>query len=125
MNGTGLVLRDDRGRYLSGTCGGPGRPMTSRPRLITALRDALDEDETLDRLRRVAIERMEAGDPAFWKMLLDRVWPARLELSAETESVVEFRWAGGETQELGIPGDLATDESGSPSLDPNTGVGSV
>jgi hypothetical protein len=42
----------------------------------------------------VAIERMEAGDPAFWKMLLDRVWPARVELSAETEHVVEFRWAG-------------------------------
>jgi hypothetical protein len=58
-------------------------------------------------------------------MLLDRVWPARVELSAETEHVVEFRWAGSETQELDIPGDLATDESGSPSLDPNTGVGSV
>jgi hypothetical protein len=39
---------------------------------------------------------MEAGDPAFWKMLLDRVWPARVDLSAETEHVVEFRWAGGE-----------------------------
>ena len=73
---------------------GPGRPLKSRPRLITALRDALDEDDTLERLRRVAIERMEAGDPAFWKMLLDRVWPARVELSAETDSVVEFRWAG-------------------------------
>ena len=41
---------------------------------------------------------MEAGDPAFWKMLLDRVWSARVELSAETESVVEFRWAGGESE---------------------------
>ncbi len=92
---TELVLRDAQGRYLSGTCGGgPGRPLNSRPRLITALREALDEDATLDRLRQVAIERMEAGDPAFWKMLLDRVWPARVELSAETESVVEFRWAG-------------------------------
>jgi hypothetical protein len=89
-----VVLRDTQGRYLSGTCGGPGRPQNSRPRLITALRDALDEDDTLERLRRVAIERMEAGDPAFWKMLLDRVWPARVELSAETDHVVEFRWAG-------------------------------
>jgi hypothetical protein len=43
---------------------GPGRPRNSRPKLITALREALDEDETLERLRRVAIERMEAGDPA-------------------------------------------------------------
>jgi hypothetical protein len=91
-----VVLRDAEGRYLPGTSGGPGRPLNSRPRLITALRDALDEDETLARLRQVAIERMEAGDPAFWKMLLDRVWPARVELSAETESVVEFRWAGSE-----------------------------
>jgi hypothetical protein len=84
---------------------GPGRPKNSRPRLISALRDALDEDETLERLRRVAIEKLEAGDPAFWKMLLDRVWPARLELSAETDHVVEFRWAGSETQERGRPGD--------------------
>ena len=43
-------------------------------------------------LRQVAIERMEAGDPAFWKMLLDRVWSARVELLAESDSVVEFRW---------------------------------
>jgi hypothetical protein len=91
-----VVLRDAEGRYLSGTCGGPGRPLNSRPRLITARREALDEDDTLERLRRVAIERMEAGDPAFWKMLLDRVWPAKVELSAESESVVEFRWAGRE-----------------------------
>jgi hypothetical protein len=92
---TELVLRDAQGRYLTGTSGRrPGRPKNSRPKLITALRETLDEDETLERLRRVAIERMEAGDPAFWKMLLDRVWPAKLELSAETDSVIEFRWAG-------------------------------
>jgi hypothetical protein len=95
------VLRDAEGRYLTGTSGGPGRPKNSRPRLITALREALDEDETLERLRAVAIEKLEAGDPAFWKMLLDRVWPAKLELSAETEHVVEFRWAGGESK---LPG---------------------
>ena len=88
-----VVLRDAEGRYLPGTCGGPGRPLNSRPKLITALREALDEDDTLERLRRVAIERMEAGDPAFWKLLLDRVWPAKVELSAESASVVEFRWS--------------------------------
>jgi hypothetical protein len=97
MPDTEVILRDAQGRYLPGTGGGPGRPRNSRPRLITALRDALDEDETLERLRRVAIERMEAGDPAFWKMLLDRVWPARVELTAETDHVVEFRWAGRES----------------------------
>jgi len=96
MSDVELIRRDPHGRYLPGNPPGPGRPPNSRPKLITALRDALDEDETLERLRQVAIERLEAGDPAFWKMLLDRVWPARLEVSAETDHVVEFRWAGSE-----------------------------
>ena len=64
--------------------------MNSRPRLITALRDALDEDETLERLRRAAIERTEAGDSAFWKMLLDRVSPARVELTCDDGGPVIF-----------------------------------
>ena len=64
--------------------------MNSRPRLVTALRDALDEDETLERLRQVAVERMEAGDPAFWKMLLDRVWPARVEVTGEDGGPLTF-----------------------------------
>ena len=64
--------------------------MNSRPRLVTALREALDEDGTLERLRRVAIERMEAGDPAFWKMLLDRVWPARVEVTGEDGGPLTF-----------------------------------
>ena len=60
--------------------------------MITALREALDEDETLERLRAVAIERLEAGDPSFWKMMLDRVWPTKVEIAAETDTVIEFRW---------------------------------
>jgi hypothetical protein len=75
-----------------GHAGGPGRPLNSRPRLVTALREALDEDDTLERLRRVAIERMEAGDPAFWKMLLDRVWPAKAEITGDDGGPVTFAW---------------------------------
>ena len=48
---------------------------------MTALREALDEDATLAKLREVAITKLEEGDPAFWRMLLDRVWPVRHELS--------------------------------------------
>jgi hypothetical protein len=85
-------MRDTQGRFLPGTCGGPGRPLKSRPRLVTALREALDEDDTLERLRRVAIERMEAGDPAFWKMLLDRIWPAKAEITGDDGGPVTFAW---------------------------------
>ena len=35
--------------------GGPGRPLNSRLKLFTALREALDENDTLERLRRAAI----------------------------------------------------------------------
>ena len=69
-------------------------PLVTRWRSRTvakgALREALDEDDTLERLRRVAVERMEAGDPAFWKMLLDRVWPARLEVTGEDGGPLTF-----------------------------------
>jgi hypothetical protein len=87
-----ITIRDQSGRYLPGNAPGPGRPKNSRPRLITALREALDEDETLERLRRVAIERLEAGDPSFWKMMLDRVWPTKVEISGDSSAPIEFRW---------------------------------
>ena len=48
------ILRDGSGRFVPGTAPGPGRPINSSPRLVTALRQALDEDPTLERLREVA-----------------------------------------------------------------------
>jgi hypothetical protein len=35
---------------------------------------------------------MEAGDPAFWKMLLDRVWPAKAELAGNEGGPITFTW---------------------------------
>ena len=85
------VLRDARGRFLPGNRPGPGRPTNSRPKLIAALREALDEDATLVKLRTVAIAKLEAGDPSFWKMILDRVWPARHEITgADGEPLISF-----------------------------------
>ena len=34
--------------------------------------------------------RLSAGDPAFWKMLLDRVWPARVEVTGDEGGPVTF-----------------------------------
>ena len=50
------VIRDALGRFQPGTAPGPGRTIGSRSRLVTALRQALDEDSTLEKLRDVAIE---------------------------------------------------------------------
>ena len=86
------VIRDALGRFQPGTAPGPGRTIGSRSRLVTALRQALDEDSTLEKLRNVAIEKMEQGDPQFWRMLLDRVWPTKMALSEEQPQVVTFRW---------------------------------
>ena len=71
MSDVQTVLRDSKGRYLPGNPSGSTRPPNSRSKLIAALRDALDEGETLAKLRAVAIERLEAGDPSLWKMMLD------------------------------------------------------
>ena len=86
------ILRDDSGRFVQGTAPGPGRPINSRPRLVTALRQALDEDPTLERLREVAIRKLEEGDPQFWRMLLDRTWPTKLELTNEMREPLVVRW---------------------------------
>ena len=80
------AIRDENDRFLPGTVPGPGRPLNSRPRLVTALREALDEDATLEKLRSVAMQKLEEGDPAFWRLLLDRVWPIRHEIAAEAQT---------------------------------------
>ena len=90
MSDLKLIRRDAQGRYLPGNPPGPGRPANSPPRLVTALRAALDEDETLERLRAVAIRKMEEGDPAFWRMLMDRIWPAKLELGGHQGGPITF-----------------------------------
>ena len=92
------VIRDSRGRFQPGTAPGPGRTLGSRLRLVTALRQALDEDSTLEKLRKVAIEKMEQGDPQFWRMLLDRVWPTKMALCAEQPQVLTFRWVSPDHQ---------------------------
>ena len=96
------VIRDSRGRFQPGTAPGPGRTIGSLPRLVTALREALDEDSTLEKLRNVAIEKMEQGDPQFWRMLLDRVWPTKMALAEEQPQVVTFRWVNPDESETGL-----------------------
>ena len=59
------VIPDSRGQFQPGTAPGPGHTVGSRPRLVTALREALDEDSTLEKRWNVAIEKMEQGDPQF------------------------------------------------------------
>ena len=61
MSTTLPALRDSKGRFLPGNPPGPGRPPNSRPKLIAALREALDEDKSLERLRQVAIEKLVTG----------------------------------------------------------------
>ena len=93
------VIRDSLGRFQPGTAPGPGRTIGSRSRLVTALRQALDEDSTLEKLRDVAIEKMEQGDPQFWRMLLDRVWPTKTATAEDQPQVVTFRWVSPDERE--------------------------
>ncbi len=86
------IHRDDSGRFVPGTAPGPGRPINSRPRLVMALRQALDEDPSLERLREVTSRKLEAGDPQFWRMLLDLIWPRKLELTNEMRESLVVRW---------------------------------
>ena len=38
------------------------------------------------------MQKLAEGDPAFWRLLLDRVWPIRHEIAAETETHFTFGW---------------------------------
>ena len=80
------------GLFQKGGPGGPGRPKGSKPKLITALQLALDEDETLETLKKVAMDKLKAGDPQFWNMLLARVWPVPLRLDVPADTDVTFTW---------------------------------
>jgi hypothetical protein len=59
---------------------------------VTALGLALDEDPILERLREVAIRKLEEGDPQFWRMLLDRIWPTKFELTDGVREPLVVRW---------------------------------
>ena len=83
---------DGHGRVIALGSPGPGRPKNSRPKLVTALREALDEDATLEKLRTVAMQKLEEGDPAFWRLLLDRVRPIKHEFAAEAQTHITFGW---------------------------------
>jgi hypothetical protein len=63
----------------------------------------LDEDDTPERLRRVAIAKLEEADPSFWKMLLDRGWPTKLEISGNPTGPIGIRWRGQDDERDGIP----------------------
>lgn len=56
------ALRDDRGRYRPGTCGGPGRlPRVMEARYLAAMHDCLSIEEWCAIVRR-AIDDAKAGD---------------------------------------------------------------
>ena len=57
-----------------------------------ARRRALDEDPTLEHLREIAIRKLEEGDPQLWRMLLERIWPTKLELMNEMREPLVVRW---------------------------------
>ena len=37
-------------------------------------------------------QKLEEGDPAFWRLLLDRVWPIRHEFAAEAQTHLTIGW---------------------------------
>ena len=41
---------------------------------------------------------MEEGDPAFWRLLLDRLWPTRTEVEIGAASATAFAWMSAERE---------------------------
>ncbi len=52
----------------------------------------------MERLRQVAIAKLEAGDSNFWKLLPDRVWPAKTEVEVGAGSAMAFAWLPAERE---------------------------
>lgn len=72
--------RDDRGRFVEGNRGGPGRPKgEQRWSLKRAIEDAIASTERedgktiLDSLAVTALRAAQGGDFRFWNAILDRL----------------------------------------------------
>ena len=66
----------------------------------------------MERLRQVAIQKMEEGDPIFWKMLLDRVWPTKAKVEVGTGSGMAFAWMPAERERRAVEAEVVEGEAG-------------
>ena len=97
------------GRFGPGNPGGPGRGAAKKTSpLALALESLAKERKSVTDLTRVVRQKLEAGDPNFWKLFADRVWPAvqkiedvtplapqELEMDAEEAAEFELEMRGG------------------------------
>lgn len=89
--------RDERGRFLVGNRGGPGRPKgEQRFSLKSAIERAIAETEredgrtVLDALAVTAIRAAQAGDFRFWNAILERIdGPVKQQIQQEQTVWVE------------------------------------
>lgn len=68
----GPVLRDERGRFVPGTCGGPGNPNAKRvSEWRQALVEAVSKEDLLAVIKRLVVAA-KAGEPWAVREVLDR-----------------------------------------------------
>ena len=76
-----MTDRDDTGRFLTGSNGGPGRPKGSRNRLSEAFIAALCDD--FDQHGAAAIERTRVEDPVAYVRVLASILPRQIRVEDE------------------------------------------
>ena len=91
--------RDEKGRLLPGHSvgaatrqkpGDPALPGAGRPvDIAKRLRERLQKGDTIDEILEIFEAQLKSADPAFWRMWLDREWPALQRLDAVQRVTVD------------------------------------
>lgn len=79
--------------FPKGVSGNPkGRAPGTKEGFVGRIRRLFDEAETAEELRHVFEGKLRDGDEKFWRLAVERIWPAKLEVTGEDGGPIVIKW---------------------------------